>query len=52
MQTSATYYLLLRLPYNYSSINLNNTIMKYVQSYQYLGVTIQHDLKYGVHINY
>ena len=29
---------------------LNNTILKYVQSYPYLGVTIQHDLKYGEHV--
>ena len=29
---------------------LNNTILKHVQSYPYLGVTIQHDLKYGEHV--
>ena len=29
---------------------LNNTILKYVQSYPYLGVTIQHELKYGEHV--
>ena len=29
---------------------LNNTILKYVQSYPYLGVAIQHDLKYGEHV--
>ena len=29
---------------------LNNTILKYVQSYPYLRVTIQHGLKYGEHV--
>ena len=29
---------------------LNDTILKYVQSYPYLGVTIQHDFKYGEHV--
>ena len=45
------------LPVNKSPIvqpffyQLDNAIIKYVQSYPYLGVTLQHDLKYGEHVN-
>ena len=45
------------LPVNKSPIvqpffyQLDNTILRYVQSYPYLGVTLQHDLKYGEHVN-